>query len=291
MNTKSMAWRGWQWRLKGQGQGQGNNLSRTIVLVFLLLTLYPILFVLLTSLKTTDEFYTNIWGLPHHYAWSNYSKAWTDAHIGRYFATSVTVVGISVVCVVVLGALAGYALARLHVPYAETILLLVLLPTFLPSETVIMPLYIMMSKMKLIGTHISLILPYIGWSLPMTIYIFQAFFKSLPSELLEAARVDGCTETKTFTRVTAPLMLPAIATCSIFAFVGLWGELLWASIALSTTSLRTIPFGVISFKSQFATDWGPMTAAICIVLIPLVVFFLFVQKYFIQGVTGGAVKG
>ncbi|SFT06618.1 carbohydrate ABC transporter permease [Paenibacillus sp. BC26] len=269
----------------------GANVSRSVVVAFLLLTVYPILFVLQTSLKTTEEFYVNIWGLPHQFAWSNYSKAWADAHIGQYFTTSMGIVGSSVVCIVILGALAGYALARLRVPHAEVVLFLVLLPTFLPSETVIMPLYIMMSKMKLVGTHLSLILPYIGWSLPMTIYIFQAFFKSLPNELLEAARVDGCTETKTFTRVTAPLMLPAIATVSIFAFVGLWGELLWASIALSTTSMRTIPFGVISFKSQFATDWGPMTAAICIVLIPLVVFFLFVQRYFIQGVTGGAVKG
>ncbi len=269
----------------------GTNISRVPIIVFIVLTVYPILFVLLTSFKTTSEFYTNIWMLPQRFEWENYATSWIDAQVGKYFVSSLIIVGISVAVSLVLGAMAGYALARLHVPYAGLILFLFLATTFLPAEMIVMPLYIMLSKIKLVGTYYSLIIPYIGWSLPMTIYIFQSFFKSLPSELLEAARMDGCTEVKAFTKVTAPLMLPAIATCAIFSFVGLWGELLWASIALSMSDLRTIPFGIIAFKAQYGTDWGPMSATICLILIPLILFFLFVQKYFVQGLTGGAVKG
>ncbi|MDG0791552.1 carbohydrate ABC transporter permease [Cohnella ginsengisoli] len=187
--------------------------------------------------------------------------------------------------------MAGYALARLRIPFAELIMFIILSTTMLPSESVIMPLYIMMSKMHMIGKHYTLIIPYIGWGLPMTIYIFRSFFRTIPSELIEAARVDGCTEARTFYSVTLPLMLPAVATCAIFNFVSFWGELLWGSVSLSTSSLKTIPMGVIAFKSQFSTDWGPLSAAICLVLIPLIIFFLFVQKYFVQGLTGGAVKG
>ncbi|WP_158602227.1 carbohydrate ABC transporter permease [Cohnella endophytica] len=266
-------------------------MSRIITLAFVLTTVYPILFVLLTSLKSTDEFYTNVWSYPHHFQWNNYSKALFDAHIGVYFTTSLIIVGISVICILILGALAGYALARLHVPYRNLILFLLLSTTFLPSETVIMPLYIMMSRMKLVGTYLSLIIPYIGWALPITIVIIQRFFVSLPNELIESARMDGCTETQTFRKVMAPLMLPALATCAIFSFVSLWGELLWASIALSMSKVRTIPFGILNFQSQFQTDWGPMAAAIALILIPLMIFFLFTQKYFVQGLTGGAVKG
>ncbi|NMO97675.1 carbohydrate ABC transporter permease [Paenibacillus lemnae] len=267
------------------------SFHRIIVLAFILITIYPILFVVLTSLKETEEFYTNIWWLPEKTAWGNFKEAWVDARIGEYFATSLYVVSISLFLILLFGALAGYALARLEVPFSKTILFLLLSTTFLPSETVIMPLYIMMSKLDLVGTAAGLIIPYTGWGLPITIYIFYGFFKSLPSELLEAARVDGCTEMKAFGKIIIPLMMPAVATCAIFGFVGLWGELLWASIALSMSDLRTLPFGIISFQSQFGTDWGPMSAAICLILIPLIVFFLFVQKYFVQGITGGAVKG
>jgi raffinose/stachyose/melibiose transport system permease protein len=269
-----------------------NLLSRVTVFIFTALTIYPIVFVMFTSLKSTNEFYLNVWSFPQKIEWANFSKAWVSAQIGTYFFNSLVIVGVSVIFIVILGAMAGYALAKLKIPYAEFVVFILLATTMLPSESVIMPLYIMMSKLRLIGEHYSLIIPYVGWGLPLTIYIFKSFFQTIPSELIEAARIDGCTETATFTKIISPLMLPAILTCAIFNFVFFWGELLWASIVLSSnSSLRTIPLGVLAFKSQFATDWGPLSAAICIVLLPLIFTFLFVQKYFVQGITGGAVKG
>lgn len=266
-------------------------ISRVFIWLFILMTVYPIVFVLQTSFKKTSEFYTNIWGFPKVWALENYVNAWSVANIGKYMLNSLIIVAIVLLVTLFCGALAGYALSRFHIRFAELIMLLILLCTMTPSEGVIMPMYLMISKLKIVGTFTSMIIPYIGWGLPMTTYIFRNFFNTLPNELLESARIDGCSETKTFILIATPLMLPAIATNAIFLFVSWWGELLWATVELASSPMKTIPIGLVSFSAQFGTDWGTLSAAVCIVLTPLVIFFLFVQKYFIGGLTGGAVKG
>lgn len=264
---------------------------RILLCISVLIVIYPMIFVLLTSLKTSNEFYNNIWFFPKDIAWQNYEYAWVTASIGKYFFTSVIVVGITVVSTLVLASLAGYALAKLNVPRADLIMLVIFLLTMLPSESIVMPMYIMTSKLKMLGTHQSLIIPYIGWGMALTIYIYRNFFKTIPTEIIEAARIDGCTEFTTFLKVVMPMMLPATATNAIFLFLGWWGEMLWASIDLSTSSIKTLPLGITAFVQSSGTNWGPLCAASCIILIPVIIFFLFTQKYFIAGLTGGAVKG
>lgn len=264
---------------------------RAVLMVFVILTIYPMIFVLLTSTKTTSEFYNNIWLLPKKFAWENYEYAWNVAKIGEYFLTSIIVVTVTVTVTLILAAFAGYALAKLKVPKADLIMLIIFLLTMLPSESIIMPMYIIISRLGLTGTYLSLILPYIGWGLALTIYIYRNFFKTVPTEIIEAARIDGCSETRTFIKVVLPMMLPATATNAIFLFLGWWGEMLWASVELSTSSLKTLPLGITAFVQSSGTDWGPLCAASCIILIPVIIFFLFTQKYMISGLTGGAVKG
>jgi raffinose/stachyose/melibiose transport system permease protein len=272
--------------------GQATSVSRLLVIFYVLLLIYPVSFVVLTSLKSTNEFYTNIWGLPRSYEWSNYARAWVEGRIGDAFFNSVFIVTISVIGILTLGTLAGYALARLEIPYANAIAVGLVLMTLIPTESVLVPAYLLTIRLGLVGTRAGLILPYIGWSLPLTIFLLRGFFMSIPSELIEAARIDGASELRIFFRIALPLMLPALATTAIMSFVGLWGELLWALIVLSTqAAIRTLPFSLVEFRGQFATDWGPLSAAICIILLPLVIFFFFTQKYFIQGLTAGAVKG
>ncbi len=273
-------------------QGLGSSwLSRLAILFAVLVTIYPILFVMLTSVKKNKEFYTNIWGFPKSPAFDNYPNAFFTGRLGEYFLNSVIIVLATVFFTLIIGALAGYALSKLKVPGGKWIMAAILLCLMLPSESVLMPSYLITSKMQITGTHLALILPYIGWGLPMTIYIYQNFFNSLASEIIEAARIDGCSEVGTFLKIAAPLMLPATATNAIFVFCGWWGELLWASVQLSATNMKTIPIGMISFSSQFGTNWGTLSAAVCIVILPLIVFFIALQKYFIQGLTSGAVKG
>lgn len=287
MNTKSTQ----KERLHMKGDGKARVFSRVMIILYCLLIIYPIFFVILTSLKPTSEFYVNIWGMPKTWAFENYLTAWDTANIGQYMLNSVIIVAVVMVVTLLVSGLAGYALSRFKIKYAELIMMLILACTMIPSEAVIMPMYLLTSKLHLTGSKLALIIPYIGWGLPMSIYIFRNFFDTIPNELLEAARIDGCTEIGAFWRVAVPLMLPAVATNAIFIFVSWWGELLWATVELASSTMKTIPIGMVSFSAQFGTNWGPMCAAICIVLVPLIVFFCFVQKYFIQGLTNGAVKG
>lgn len=267
------------------------GILRIVVWFFVIVTVYPIVFVAINSLKSTDEFYANVWSLPGSIRWSNYSDAWFDAKIGQYFVNSSVVVVTAVLLISVFGVMAGYALGRLNLPYAEAILLFFLAMKMVPHESLVMPLYLMMSRMGIIGEHISLIVPYAGWGLPIAVYILKNYFQTIPGSLLEAARIDGASEWLTFRKIMVPLAMPAIATVVIFNFVSLWGELLWATVALATASLKTLPLGIVVFQAEFATDWGPMSAAICMVMLPLVIVFLFMQKYFVQGITAGANKG
>lgn len=273
------------------GERRIRMICRILSVLYVLFTIYPIVFVLVTSFKETSEFYKNIWGLPERWAIENYQAAWETAHISEYMKNSLIVVVATLTLTLITGALAGYALSRFRIKNAELIMLLILFCTMIPSEAVIMPVYTMISRAKLTGSYWALILPYTGWGLPMTTYIFRNFFDTLPNELLESAKIDGCSEFKAFLSISVPLMRPAIATNAIFLFVSWWGELLWATVELSSSTMKTIPIGLISFSSAFGTNWGALSAAICVVLIPITVFFLFSQKYFISGLTGGAVKG
>ena len=268
-----------------------NVFIRAVLILLALITLFPMIFVLLTSVKTTGEFYKNIWLLPSEFAWENYAYAWNVAKIGEYFLTSVIVVAVTVASTLVLGALAGYALAKLRIPGADAIMLCIFLLSMLPSESIIMPMYIMLSRARMTGSYLSLILPYIGWGLALTIYIYRNFFKTVPTEVIEAARIDGCSEARTFSSVVMPMTLPATATNAIFLFLAWWGEMLWASVELSTSALKTLPLGITAFVLSSGTNWGPLCAASCIVLVPVMAFFLFTQRYFVAGLTGGAVKG
>lgn len=265
--------------------------TRILLIFFVIFVIFPILFVLITSLKTTSDFYKNIWGLPEHIAWSNYEYAWNTAKIGDYFLTSIIVVCSTVVATLIISALAGYALARLNIPAADAIVLIIFLLNMLPSESILMPAFLMVSKAGLTGTYLSLIVPYVCWNLPLSIYIYRNFFATVPNEIIEAARIDGCTEIKIFSKIVLPIVRPATITNAIFIFLGAWGEMLWASVELSTSSMKTLPLGITAFVQSAGTDWGPLCAASAIILIPVIVFFVFLQKYMVAGLTGGAVKG
>jgi raffinose/stachyose/melibiose transport system permease protein len=264
---------------------------RIVLILFVILVIYPIFFVLLTSLKTTNEFYKNIWLLPKTPAWENYAYAWNIAKIGDYFVTSVIIVSITVVATLILSALAGYGLARLNVPHADLIVIVIFLLSMLPSESILMPAYLLISKLGFTGTYSSVIIPYISWGLPLSIYIYRNFFQTVPNEIIEAARIDGCSETGTFLKIVLPVVRPATVTNAIFIFLGWWGEMLWASVELSASKLKTLPLGITGFMQSAGTNWGPLCAASAIILIPVIVFFLFTQKYLVAGLTGGAVKG
>ncbi len=266
---------------------------RTILIFLVAANIYPLIFVILTSLKSKTEFWSNFWLWPEAIHLENYSVAWKMGNLGEYFLNSLVVVGIALALVLILGCAAGYALARLNVPFSGAIMGIVLVVIMLPTESIVMPLYMSMVRLGFINTtYVPTIVAYIGWCLPLTIVVMRNFFRTVPVDLFEAARIDGCSELTTLVKVILPTCTPAVATSAVFAFCYMWGELMWAQIATSGTKQGvTLPCGLLAFQGLFGSDWGAMCAAICVILLPLIVMFLFVQKYFLAGLTAGATKG
>jgi len=266
--------------------------ARGLTILLSLTVIYPIIFVFLVSFKDNAEFFSNIFGLPETWLWSNYVIAWVDGNIGRYAANSVIVTVTSVSIATMLSALAGYALSKMHIPKADTILGILVGLNFIPGVAIFISLYRQMIAMGMSGTRWMLIWPYIAWAIPFSIFIFKKFFDTIPQELIEAARVDGSSELNTFGRVILPLVYPATATVIVFNFIGIWGEFMWANIASSaSTAILTLPVGLLFFRGEFGIQWGPFAAAIVIIVVPLMAVFIYFQRYFIQGLTAGSVKG
>lgn len=266
---------------------------RIFLIAFVIINIYPLLFTLFTSLKTTEDFYANIWSLPRRLLVDNYVQAFVEGHIGQYFFNSLVIAAVTLILSTLLGVFAAYALARLHVPFSGTIVAVLLIVQILPTESMILPLYMFMSKLGLLGIRYApIILAYLGWVLPGTIVILRSFFLTIPGEVLESARIDGSGEINTMLRIVMPLTGGAIATCTVLSFSFIWGELMWAQLATLTTD-KGLPLtvGLLNFQGQYQTDWGVLTAAICMILTPLFVLFIFLQKYFVQGLTAGSVKG
>lgn len=253
---------------------------------------YPILFLFFTSLKTTGEFFVNLFGFPQEPVWSNYSVAWSTGHLGDYFFNSVLVTVLSVVLTTVLSTLGGYALGRMNIPKSELIILIFMTFNFIPGIAIYISLYKMMASVHLLTSHAALILPYTAWQIPFSMYIFKKYFETIPMDLIESARIDGCSEFATFRKIVLPLITPALATVVVFTFIGNWGELMWAQITTaSSMNLKTLPVGLLNFKTEMGVEWGQYAAGLTLVTLPLLIIFGYFQKYFVAGLTQGAVKG
>lgn len=267
-------------------------ISYFVLGLYTVVVAYPIIFLFLTSFKTNKDFFVNLFGLPKAWEWQNYINAWNVGKLGQYFGNStiVTTVTVLVTCFVAL--LGGYALAKLKIPKANTIMSVFMVFNFIPGIAIYISLFTMMRQMKLTGGLHSLFLPYIAWSIPFAMYIIKQYFETIPQELIESGRIDGCTEFQTFLHIMMPLVKPALATIVVFTFINNWGELMWANITTaSSASIKTLPVGLLNFKTEMGVEWGQYTAGICLVTIPLMLVFAYFQKYFVAGLTNGAVKG
>lgn len=267
-------------------------LSQVTLAVSAVLVAYPLLFLLFTSLKTNDQFFLNIFGPPSTPKWSNYAEAWSRGNIRVYFFNSAIVTVFSVIFTVVVSTLGGYALGKMHIPRSETIIMTFMTFSFIPGIAIYITLYKMLANVHMTQNYAALILPYTAWHIPFSMYILKKFFQSVPMDIIESARVDGCGEFKTFFIVVLPLVQPAVASVIVFTFINCWGELMWVQIVTSASLfMQTLPIGLLNFRYEMGVDWGPYAAGLCMVTIPLMVVFAYFQKYFITGLTQGAVKG
>lgn len=264
-----------------------------VLIIFALTNIFPLFFAFFTSFKTNQEFYKSIWALPTELHFENYVDAFYTGRIGEYAVNSIVVAVLTLMITIICSTLAAYALSRLHVPGAELILTVLILLQSLPTEAILIPEYMIVSRLHLLkNIHLAMALPYSSWYIPANVVILANFFATVPMDLIESARIDGASEIKTLVKIILPLMKAPLSTCLVLDFCGVWGELMWAQIVTLTSDKGlTLTIGLLNFKGMFGTNWGAMTAAICMISIPLLIVFIFTQKYFVQGLTSGSVKG
>ncbi|MCC3375340.1 carbohydrate ABC transporter permease [Cohnella sp. REN36] len=257
------------------------------VLVFL--TLVPILFMLFSSLKSNAQILGNFWGMPSPARWGNYSEAFSS--IWRYIVNTVGYAVAGSVCVMLLSAVSGYLFAKKSFPGKELLFMLMLAMMMVPGILTLIPSYVLYENLGLTNTPWVIILSCAAGGQVFGTFLCRTFMAGLPSELFEAARIDGATEIRVFLQVVIPLSLPIMATLFIMQSVGVYNDYVWPLLTIQNSSLQVISVGLTIFTKQFGiTDMGTQFAAYAISSVPLLLIFSFGMKYYIQGMTQGALK-
>jgi raffinose/stachyose/melibiose transport system permease protein/N-acetylglucosamine transport system permease protein len=256
-------------------------------------TLFCLLWILVTSVKSNRELFQNVWGLPAKLHTENYLKIWNTFELRTYFKNSILIVPTSVLLILVLAAPAAYVLCRARFRGREVLLNFITIGMGIPFVILLIPLYVLLSRMRLINSLTGLITVYVSLSLPFTIFVLSGFFRSFPSQLEEAAAIDGCSPFHTYRTIVIPLSSPGLITVSIFNFIGIWNEYLLALILLTGEKKRPLSLGLYSIQSsmQYTGDWVALFAGVVLVLVPLFVFYLLMSERIIEGLTLGALKG
>lgn len=222
---------------------------------------------------------------------ANFIKAWKMSHFQRYFVNSLFVALTSVVFVVLVSAMMAYAFARFTFPGREPIFYTILLVLMVPNVVGIIPQFLLAKTLGLRNSLWGLIIFYVAGMVPFNTFLLRGFFETLPKELEDAVLIDGGTHFTTFFKIVLPLSKPALATVSIFSFLGFWDEFILALTFIDDASKRTLPIAIASLHGQYGTDWGLVFAASMIALVPVITVFVSLQRYFVGGLTAGAFKG
>lgn len=260
-----------------------------LVLVF---ALVPVLWVVSLSFKTKETL-TDGKFIPREWTFQNYADIFATTEFIRALVNSIGIAIIATVIAVVLGTMAAYAIARLDFPGKQILVGLSLLIAMFPQVSLVTPLFNIERELGLFDTWPGLILPYITFALPLSIYTLSAFFREIPWELEKAAKMDGATPAQAFRKVIAPLAAPGVFTTAILVFILCWNDFLFAISLTSTEASRTVPAALSFFtgSSQFEDPTGTISAAAVVITIPIIVFVLIFQRRIVAGLTSGAVKG
>lgn len=276
---------------KKRGKGYVGLTSVYIMLIaYLVVIAYPLLWMVMSSFKTTDEIFSHSWSLPKQWLFENYATAWNQG-ISSYFLNSVIVTALTCIITVLVSALGAYGLSRFEFRFKSVILIICLGGLMLSPQVSLIPLYKMIQSLGLYNTYWALILPYAAYRIPFTILLIRSYFLSIPKELEESAYLDGCTSLGIFSRIFLPMSKPILVTATILTAYHTWNEFMFAIIFIDDNSLKTIPAGLMQFRDALQTDWGVLLAGLTISALPIVVLFLFLQKYFVRGIANGSVKG
>jgi len=269
----------------------GSIVTHLVAVVACFIIAAPFLWMVSTSLKDPQELNLPTPTLvPHSLYLGNFSDVWVRSDFGIYFLNSVIIATATTLISVFLATMAGYAFARFALPGGKALLLGILATQMFPGILLAIPLYIVMRNLNLIDSRLSLVISYTSFALPFCIWMLRNYFLTVPRELDEAAMVDGCTQLSALWRVILPLARPGIAATSVFSFILAWDEFLYANTFINSADLRTVSIGLQSLIGQYSTNWGLLMAGTVIATVPIVIFFMFVQRNLTE-VVGGSLKG
>ncbi len=272
-------------------QGWGGGITRQAIVIFAtLLSLFPVYFMAVSSFKTKSEYIADKWGLPKSLHWENFATALAGEKFFIRFANSAILTVGSVALSLIIACLAAYAFARMNFPGKKTLFNLILSLMVVPPVVMIVPMFVSMVKWDMVNTYHGTILIYTGLLLPFSIYLMTNFFRAIPREIIEAARIDGCSSFGVFQRIMMPLSAPAVITLIVVNALWVWNELLIALVFMQKDELKTLMVGIAAMRSRNYVDIPATMAGLLIATIPIVIVYMFGQRYFIRGLTGGAVK-
>ena len=269
-----------------------NNFLIVILSLIAIIQLYPFIWMVFFSLKSDKEIWGgNMMGLPIQPQFQNYVSAWNQANISKYFFNSLLVTTVSIVFTIILSTMSAYAITRMKWKLKRVALIYFLAGMMIPLHAALLPDMLILKSFHQIDTYLSLIIPYVAFSIPMSLFITTSFFRGVPKEMEEAACIDGAGIYRTFFMIMMPLVRPAIATSAVFTYLGTWNELMFATVYINTDKFKTLTVGIMQMQGQYQVHWGPMGAGLVIASVPTIIIYLLLSKQVQESLTSGAVKG
>jgi multiple sugar transport system permease protein len=273
----------------------GARLTRWVVAVpmaaLALATIYPLVFTANVAMKTRREYTLDRFSLTDSLRWDNVVKAWTSVGMSRYFLNSVVVVACSVALLLLLGSMAGFALARLRFRGSSALLLGILAALFVPFQVIMVPLARIMADTGLVDTYPGLVLAYVAQFLPFTIFLLASYYSTVPPEIVDAARIDGNTVYGVYWRIMLPIGAPALLSVGVLNALFCWNDVLISLLVMPSSEHRTLMVGVTSLRGQYSDDIPTFASGVLIAAVPVLVVYLFLQRQIADGVTAGSTKG
>jgi len=264
---------------------------QSILIINAFIVLLPMFFLFNSSLRKSNEFARTPFALARDPFWENYQRVWSEGEFGSYIINSLIITGGSLTLILVLALGAGFVLGRYSFKGNNIIFAFILTGMLVPAKLAILPLFIQLKWMNLLDSRLGLILVYTSAALPAAIFIMSGFFKSLPTDLDNAARIDGASEFKLLSKVLVPLVRPGMAIVAIYSAIPIWNDFFLPLVFLQSPEKKTLMQGLTVFFGQYASQWGVLFAGLCLAALPLVVLYLILSEQFIKGLTAGAVKG
>lgn len=269
-----------------------NVFSHGILIIWAIMVVMPLLWAVMTSFKTDRAIFTSPWALPDKLHFENWSRAWTEAHMSDYFLNTILVVGGSLIGTLLFGSMAAYVLARFDFPGNRFIYFLFIGGMSFPIILALVPLFYVLQNMALLNTLHGLVLVYIAYSLPFTVFFLTAFFRTLPTSVAEAAFMDGASHTRTFFQVMLPMAKPGLISVGIFNFLGQWNQYLLPTVLNTEQDKKVLSQGLVQLavSQGYKGDWSGLFAGLVMAMLPVLAAYIIFQRQVVAGLTAGAVK-